>query len=63
MSACVVSPLKDKSSHRNVLFQIAVLHYFHTLDKKTYVMEYTFIKAAKAAFIKMYSITDAYLLI
>ena len=43
--------------------QIAVLHYFESFDRKTYVMEYFFSKAAQAYLLKMYSISDARLLI
>ena len=39
------------------------LHYFESTDRETCVMEYIFSKAAQAAILKMYSITDAYLLI
>ena len=45
------------------LFQIAVLYCFDSFDKKISAMECIFSKAAQTALLKMYSTTDAYLLI
>ena len=69
-SIALCSPVKTVKITRSYfkglpeeLLKIAVLHYFTNSDRKTYVMEYHFSKAAQAALLKMYSIADAYLLI